>query len=40
MHDDDSRALDEQYGNWPWIVGILAALVVFGLMFGLATGFA
>lgn len=39
MHDDESRELDAQYGHWPWIAGFIAAIVVMGLMFGLATGF-
>jgi len=40
MYDEDSRAQDEIYGPWPWIVGFAAAAAVFALMFGLASGFA
>jgi hypothetical protein len=38
MHEDTDKAADLQYGPWPWIVGLVLAVIAMGLMFVLATG--
>ena len=38
MIDAEDRDDSENYGPWPWVVGLLLGVGVMGLMFGLATG--
>lgn len=33
----DSREDMDSYGIWPWVVGVVLALVIFSLMFILAS---
>ena len=36
----DSKADMDAYGFWPWAAGVLLAVLLIGVMFALAKGFA
>lgn len=38
MIDEEDRAPDDAYGPWPWIAGLILAVLITLLMFSLATG--
>lgn len=39
MLGEEGRKGDQTYGPWPWIVGLMAGVMIIVLMFVLATGF-
>ncbi|MDX1540328.1 MAG: hypothetical protein R3349_02880 [Geminicoccaceae bacterium] len=38
MIDEEDREPASAYGPWPWIAGLILAVVLMALMFSLASG--